>query len=342
MQPETRRRSTTQNRREQQEIREQFENRAGTQLLTYEEAHPTQTAHRMGRASHCRAGIHRHGACSTDFPLAELVPFIDWSPFFHTWEMRGRYPDLLNDPARGPAARELFADAQELLQEIVDEKLFTAHGVYGFFPANSDGDDIIVYTDATRTNRVGATAHIAPAEGQSTRQAAAAPWPTLSRRATAAHVDYIGAFAVTDRPSAPRNWRNDSSKRQRSVQFDHGQSAGGSIGRSVRRILAQARARDWGYGKREKLSHEDLIQEKYRGIRPAPGYPAAARSHREAAHLRSAASRRGDRHHAHRKLRHVSGGVGLRPLFRSSRSDVISPSVPSARTKSSPTPCAKG
>src|SRR5207253_5345648 len=90
----------------------------------------------------------------TDFAIAELVPYIDWSPFFHTWEMRGRYPDLLDDPVRGPAARELFANARELLDEIVKKERFKARAVYGFYPANSDGDDIILYTDVNRTKEL--------------------------------------------------------------------------------------------------------------------------------------------------------------------------------------------
>ena len=156
-----------QNRKDQQEIREQFENRAGTQLLTYEEAH----AHRLHTEwddHHIAVPEFIGRRVLNDFPLEELVPYIDWSPFFHTWEMRGRYPDLLHDPVRGPAARELFANAQELLREIVDEKLFTAHGVYGFYPANSDGDDIIVYSDR-RDRNVDAPAYATPTEREPTR-----------------------------------------------------------------------------------------------------------------------------------------------------------------------------
>ncbi|HYJ14384.1 MAG TPA: methionine synthase, partial [Candidatus Limnocylindria bacterium] len=153
MKPETRQALDLQNRKEQADIREQFENRAGTQLLSYDEA-LRHKLHTEWDDHHIAVPEFTGRRVIKDFPLSELVPFIDWSPFFHTWEMRGRYPDLLSDPARGPAARELFANAQELLKKIVDEKLFTAHGVYGFYPANSDGDDIVLYSDVTRSKQL--------------------------------------------------------------------------------------------------------------------------------------------------------------------------------------------
>ncbi|MET0691540.1 MAG: methionine synthase, partial [Candidatus Binatia bacterium] len=192
MKLDTRKALDTQNRKDQEEIREQFENRVGTQLLTYEEAcrhklHTEWDDQNIGVPEFTRRKVLK------DFPLDALVPFIDWSPFFHTWEIRGRYPNLLSDPTRGPAARELFANAQELLNEIVEKKLFTAHGVYGFFPANSDGDDIIVYADVTRANEL-ARLHTLRQQKDNQRgkpQLALADFiaPRESRR-----VDYIGAF----------------------------------------------------------------------------------------------------------------------------------------------------
>ena len=116
MKPDTREALDKQNRKDQQEIREQFENRAGTQLLTYEEA-LRHKLHTEWDDQHIAVPEFIGRRVLQDVPLTELVPYIDWSPFFHTWEMRGRYPDLLHDPARGPAARELFANAQELLKE---------------------------------------------------------------------------------------------------------------------------------------------------------------------------------------------------------------------------------
>jgi 5-methyltetrahydrofolate--homocysteine methyltransferase len=152
-QPEARSVLDEKNRAEQAEIREQFANRSVVQLLTYEESQ-RRKLHVPWDPTHITVPEFTGHKVLTDFPLAELVPYIDWSPFFHTWEMRGRYPNLLDDPVRGPAARELFANARELLDEIVRMKLFTAHAVYGFYPANSDGDDIVVYSDLSRAQEL--------------------------------------------------------------------------------------------------------------------------------------------------------------------------------------------
>ena len=271
MKPDTRKALDAQNRKDQEEICEQFENRVGTQLLTYEEA-LRHKLHTEWDDHHIAVPEFTGRKILKDFPLDELVPYIDWSPFFHTWEMRGRYPNLLSDPTRGPAARELFANAQELLNEIVEKKLFTAHGVYGFFTANSDGDDIIVYADVTRANEL-ARLHTLRQQKDNQRgkpQLALADFiaPRESRR-----VDYIGAFAVTTGHGC-----QDLAER---FEKDHDQY-NSIMAKALADRLAEAfaeflhkRARaEWGYGKDEKFSIEDLIAEKYRGIRPAPGYPA--------------------------------------------------------------------
>ena len=269
--PEARRALAEQNRREQQILCEQFENRVATQLLTYGEARrrrlptdweeqPIAVPEFIGRST------------LNDFCLAELVPFIDWSPFFHTWEIRGRYPDLLSDPARGPAARELFANAQELLKEIVEKKLFTAHGVYGLFPANSDGDDIAVFADVTRTQEI-ARLHTLRQQKDNQRGKPQLALADFVAPRESGRIDYIGAFAVTTGHGC-----QDLAER---FEKDHDQY-NSIMAKALADRLAEAfaeclhkRARaDWGYGKDEKLSIEDLIAEKYRGIRPAPGYPA--------------------------------------------------------------------
>ena len=156
------------------------------------------------------------------------MPYIDWSPFFHTWEIRGRYPDLLNDPARGPAARELFANAQELLKEIVDKKSFAAHGVYGFYPANSEGDDIIVYADVTRTKEL-ARLHTLRQQKDNQRGKPQLALADFIAPLESGHVDYIGAFAVTAGHGC-QELAERFEKEQRFLQFDHGESAGGPVG----------------------------------------------------------------------------------------------------------------
>jgi 5-methyltetrahydrofolate--homocysteine methyltransferase len=271
MKPETREALDKQNRKDQQEIREQFESRVGTQLLTYEEA-LRHKLHTEWDDHHIAVPEFIGRRVLPDFPLADLVPYIDWSPFFHTWEMRGRYPDLLYDPARGPAARELFANAQELLKEIVAKKSFTAHGVYGFYPANSEGDDIIVYEDVTRTKEL-ARLHTLRQQKDNQRGKPQLALADFIAPRESGHVDYIGAFAVTAGQGC----------QELAERFDKEQDPYNSImAKALADRLAEAfaeylhkRARaEWGYGKNENLSPEDLIQEKYRGIRPAPGYPA--------------------------------------------------------------------
>jgi len=259
------------NRAEQRELREQFENRAGTLLLTYEEA-ARRKLHTEWDERHICVPEFTGRRVLSDFPLAELVPFIDWSPFFHTWELRGRYPDLLNDPARGPAAREVFANAQELLREIVDKKLLTARAVYGFYPANSAGDDIVVYSDGSRAQEL-ARFHTLRQQKESQRGKPQLALADFIAPRESSLVDYIGAFAVTAGHGC----------QELAEKFDRDNDQYNSImTKALADRLAEAfaeclhkRARtEWGYGKNEKLSTEDLIAEKYRGIRPAPGYPS--------------------------------------------------------------------
>jgi 5-methyltetrahydrofolate--homocysteine methyltransferase len=204
--------------------------------------------------------------------LDQLIPYIDWSPFFHTWELRGRYPTILEDPVVGSRAKELYDDALALLRKVVDQRLFTANGVYGFFPANSLSDDIEIYADDQRT-AVLTTFHTLrqqseKPQGQHSFALADFVAPRESGRA-----DYIGAFAVTTGVGVDAVCRE--------FERDH-DDYNSIMAKALADRLAEAfaeylhkQAREaWGYGKSEALSTEDLIREKYRGIRPAPGYPA--------------------------------------------------------------------
>jgi len=207
--------------------------------------------------------------------LSDLVPFIDWSPFFHTWEMRGRYPDILQNPE----AKKLFEDAQTLLQQIVRDELLTARAVYGFFPANAVGDDIELYTDDSR-NRVLTTFHFLrqqmdKPEGQFNHCLAdfVAPKAGTQHATRKRFPDHIGAFAV----SAGFGVEELCKKFER----DH-DDYNSIMTKALADRLAEAFAEylhkrvrgEWGYGKGENLSNEELMREKYRGIRPAAGYPA--------------------------------------------------------------------
>ena len=205
-------------------------------------------------------------------PLSDLVPFIDWSPFFHAWELRGRYPQILEDPVVGEKARELFADAKALLDRIVKDRLLTARGVYGFFPAHADGDDIRLFSDAAMTRPL-ATLHtlrqqMEKPEGQPLEALADFVAPKESGR-----TDFVGAFAVTAGIGV------DALCRAFEKEHDDYSSIlvkalADRLAEAFAEMLHQRRAPDWGYGRNESLTSEDLLRERYRGIRPAPGYPA--------------------------------------------------------------------
>jgi 5-methyltetrahydrofolate--homocysteine methyltransferase len=204
--------------------------------------------------------------------LEELVPFIDWTFFFSAWELKGRFPAILDDPAVGAAARDLYRHATAVLDRIVREKRLTARGVYGFWPASSLCDDILVYKDDARRVEA-ARFHMLRqqepiADGRPNRSLAdfVAPKAALAP-------DYIGAFAVTAGIGV------DTLVKEYERQHDDYSAI---IVKALADRLAEAFAeflhaqarRDWGYGKSEHLSNDDLIAEKYRGIRPAFGYPA--------------------------------------------------------------------
>ncbi|MEQ1795764.1 MAG: methionine synthase [Nitrospira sp.] len=205
-------------------------------------------------------------------PLSELVPFIDWSPFFHTWELKGRYPAIFDDATVGPKAKELYDDARRLLDEIVQKKLLTANAVYGFFGAASQGDDIELFSNVARTEKI-TTIHTLrqqseKPQGQPNLALADYVAPRESDRK-----DHLGAFAVTAGIGLDELCR----------RFDQDHDDYNSImAKALADRLAEAFAEflhkrvreEWGYGKQESLSTEELIREKYRGIRPAPGYPA--------------------------------------------------------------------
>jgi 5-methyltetrahydrofolate--homocysteine methyltransferase len=212
------------------------------------------------------------GPRALDVPLDELVPLIDWSPFFHTWELKGTYPRIFENPEWGARARELFDDAQALLRSIVAERRLTARGAYGFFHSNAVGDDVEVYTDARRSGLL-TTLHTlrqqsGKGEGEPNQALADFVAPRDSGR-----VDYIGAFAVTT--------GHGLGELVAAFEKDH-DDYGSIMAKALADRLAEAfaewlhrRARaDWGYGKGEAFSVDELIRERYRGIRPAPGYPA--------------------------------------------------------------------
>ncbi|WP_028081210.1 methionine synthase [Solimonas soli] len=213
-----------------------------------------------------------------DYPLAELREFIDWQPFFIAWELKGRFPDLLNNPATSEAARKLYEDAQQMLDRIIDEKWLSANGVIGLFPARQvDDDDIAVYSDETYAHEIARLHHI---RQQSEHR------PGVPHRCLADYVapaasglhDYIGGFAVTaglgaaERVAAFRKANDDYSAILLEALADRLAEA------FAERLHQRVRKEFWGYAADEHFSNDELIAEKYigsgGGIRPAPGYPA--------------------------------------------------------------------
>jgi 5-methyltetrahydrofolate--homocysteine methyltransferase len=207
-----------------------------------------------------------------DVPLADLVPFIDWAPFFSAWELHGRFPDILQDEIVGTEARRLHADALRLLDQIVRERRFTAHGVIGFWPCNADGDDVELYADESRSRVIGRCHHLRqqlekPAD-QSNLCLADYVAPKESGR-----VDYCGGFAVTAGHGVEA-----FAQEFRDRHDDYGaimvQALGDRLAEAMAEYFHQRARQACGFGRAEQLSMEDLLRERYRGIRPAPGYPA--------------------------------------------------------------------
>jgi len=260
------------NRREQEEIRERHRGREPQrQLVTLAEARSRRTPIRWQAADIAKPSW-LGSRVIAPFPLSEIVPYIDWTPFFHVWELRGRYPQILDDGTVGVRARELYRDAGELLQRIVAEGLLTARAVYGFLPANSDGDDILVFKDDAPSKMVAAfhtlRQQTLKPEGQYNQALADFIAPVDS-----GFRDYLGVFAVTTGLGA-----DELCARFEADQDDYRsimtKALADRLAEALAELLHKMAREDWGYGRGEQLGIEDLIREKYRGIRPAPGYPA--------------------------------------------------------------------
>jgi len=259
------------NSRAQAEIRKTYANRSKKPLLTFKE---------------CRANRFRFDWSTAELPvpsftgtrvidnvpLDELVPYIDWTFFFSAWELKGRFPQILDHPKYGSAARELYAHAQALLGRIVDERLITARGVYGFWPADADEESIAVYTDTDRTHELARFPMLRQqgvmADGRPNRSLADYVASRDSNR-----TDYIGAFAVTSGLGV----EEVVAEFKRDHDDYHAIMAKALADRLAEAFAEYQHARvrrEWQYGAAEELTHEDLLAERFRGIRPAFGYPA--------------------------------------------------------------------
>ena len=207
-----------------------------------------------------------------NFPLATLREFIDWTPFFHTWGLKGVYPRILDHPDHGAQARQIFTEGNALLDRIVEEQLITARGVYGLFPASAVGDDVELYTDETR-DTVLERFHFLR---QQLQKEGGEPCRSLSDFVAPKETglpDHIGAFAVTSGIGL-----KELCDRFRAENDDYNAIMAEALADRLAEAFAECLHKcvrdEWGYGRAEGLSNAELIQEKYRGIRPAAGYPA--------------------------------------------------------------------
>ncbi len=289
------------NRQEQAVIRERHAKQAERPLLSYEQARRNRL--KVDFSATPPATPSFTGMRQVDVDLAELLPFIDWTFFFAAWELKGRFPAILDHPQHGAAARELYGHAQQLLDRVVSGKLLRARGAYGFWPANTDGDDIVLYR--TRESGVGSRQSRESAVGSRESRESSADsglptadsqqeltrFPMLRQQEVIADnkpnrsladfiapiesgvTDYIGAFAVTAGLGA-----QELADRFAADHDDYSAIIVKALADRLaeafaEHLHAQAR-REWGYGSEEHLSKDELIAEKYRGIRPAIGYPA--------------------------------------------------------------------
>jgi len=258
------------NRTLQEQLRFVYSERRQRPLLAYDEAVSRRLAPEWKPEDLPEPSF--LGRREIEVPIEEIVPYIDWTFFFTAWELSGKYPKIFDKPDIGPAARELFDHGQALLKRIIAEKRLFARGVYGFWPAASEGDDIVVFEDASRTGER-ARFHMLrqqsePPDGKPTRSLAdfIAPRDSGLR-------DHIGAFAVTAGIGADE-FASAFEKDLDDYNAIMVKALADRLAEAFAELLHERARREWGYGSDESLSREELIAEKYRGIRPAFGYPA--------------------------------------------------------------------
>jgi 5-methyltetrahydrofolate--homocysteine methyltransferase len=248
---------------------------AGSLPATLEDNSKTRGAAKVQRAPRQAAEMNRLAACAPRqiaIALGDLVEFIDWSPFFHAWELRGRYPAIFNDPKIGKQARELFDDAQALLDQIVTKKLFVARGVHALWPASSVGDDVEVYTDETRSEKIATFYFLRQQMQKPAGQANHCLADYIEPNSNSKLKDYLGGFAVSihgadELAEEFKRQHDDYSAIMAKALADR-------LAEAFAEYLHKETRNAWGFGRDEQLSYADLIREKYRGIRPAAGYPA--------------------------------------------------------------------
>ncbi|MDX5483210.1 MAG: methionine synthase, partial [Hymenobacteraceae bacterium] len=209
----------------------------------------------------------------TNYPLEEIVPYIDWTPFFHTWELKRQYPKILNDPELGTEARKLFNDAQAMLQEIIENQLLEARAVVGFYPANVQSDDTIeVYADDSRGNLL-TEFHTLRQQGKKGANVPNLAFSDFVAPKETGVPDYIGGFVVSAGFGIEKLLEKYEAEHDdyRSIMV---KALADRLAEAFAELMHEkVRKELWGYAPDEQLDNEGLIREQYKGIRPAPGYP---------------------------------------------------------------------
>jgi 5-methyltetrahydrofolate--homocysteine methyltransferase len=279
------------------ELRDQYMEGVRADYVKVREAHAKKTGQKSVTLEAARANAarvdwsaytppapkHRGLMALKNYPLEKLVPFIDWAPFFQTWDLAGKFPDILDDPVVGEAARNVFKEGREMLDRVVKGRWLTASGVFGLWPANSVGDDIEIYADEQR-ERVLATWHNLRQQNQKPPGNPNLSLADFVAPKDSGIADYVGAFAVTAGLGIDARVKDFEAKND-----DYGAIMLKAIADRLAEAFAEqlhhrVRTEFWGYAGDEALSNAELIAEKYQGIRPAPGYPACP-DHTEKADL---------------------------------------------------------
>ncbi|HTF15189.1 MAG TPA: vitamin B12 dependent-methionine synthase activation domain-containing protein, partial [Burkholderiales bacterium] len=208
-----------------------------------------------------------------NYDLAEIARYVDWAPFFQTWDLAGSYPKILQDPVVGEAARDVFAEGRAMLEKVIAEKWLSANAVFGLYPAASAGDDIEIYTDESRRERA-MVWHCLRQQAEKPADRANLCLADFVAPKDTGIADYVGAFAVTAGTGVDARVKVFEAKND-----DYGaimlKALADRLAEAFTELLHErVRKEYWGYAADEKLSSTELIAEKYRGIRPAPGYPA--------------------------------------------------------------------
>lgn len=269
MKPEQRHELDRENRIFQEQERESFRKRRERKLVPYEDAR-----RRRLQLDWAKSPIARPAFLGTrplaNVALHDIIPYIDWSPFFMAWEMKGKYPQILDDAKVGKEARDLFDKGKQLLRQLADRNWLTARGVYGFFPANSDGDDIVIFRDDSRTTELARMPMLRQQwerEGQTEFRSLA---DYIAPRDSGV-ADYLGGFAVSAGFGAA-----ELVQRFKQEHDDYNaimaEALADRLAEAFAEMLHERARRDWGFV--ESLSKDELIDEEYRGIRPAAGYPS--------------------------------------------------------------------